>query len=179
MRLENVHIRQAKPDRPKTQERIRLVVGEPGDALQRFVAAQVQGADNHGVGRKGRDDGLVDRKLLVFAGQVRGIEIEIFRAKESDAFGLRVLGGAVLFHLLQVCQQDDVHSIQRLRRQAAGGLKARLEALLFGSNPAIAQQRLLGGIYDHHPFIAIDQHAVAAADPRREIPDPDHGRNLH
>ena len=176
--LEQLRVLQAEADRPEAQKRIGLVVGQPGNALQRFVAAQVERANDHGVGRKGRDDRPVARKLLVFAGQSRGIQVEILRAKESNSLRLRVPHRAVLLHLFQVRQQDDVHAVQRFRRQAAGGLKARLEALLLGLNPAIAEQRLLGGIDDHHPFITVDQHPVAAADPRREIPDSDHRRNL-
>jgi len=92
----------------------------PGNALQRFVAAQVERANDHGVGRKGRDDRPVARKLLVFAGQSRGIQVEILRAERVR----RPLPASPAPNCspppFPGRQQDDVHAVQRFRRQAAG-----------------------------------------------------------
>ena len=169
----------AKPNRPEAHERVGLLGKQIGITRHRFIPAEIQRANHHGQRRHAFSEGLVGDELLLFSRNPRRVQIKIFGAKQPDALRKIFLRKRDFFHFFEVRLQADAHTVQRDRRLAVGLKQAVLKRFFLRLNFTVAEQRLLRGIDDHDPIIAIDQDPIACFHALGEIAHPHDRRHLH
>ncbi len=146
---------------------------------KKFVTAQVERANDDGLGFQGRGDLAVGLVLLRFGGKRFPVDEQIFRAKQAHACraaGKHPFGVARLF---DVRGEDHTRAVERDRRLLAHLAQFFLQRDPFAHELPVLEQRLVRRIGNDLAVVAVQQDLLAAPQFPAGLLQTDHCRNAH
>ena len=160
LRFENLRMLQTIADRPATEERILLVLQL--EALRRFVAADIEGADDDRMGLGPLGDEAVIFELFLFIGRLGPIQIEKFGSIKPDSLRAAARDVIEFSGQLDVCGENDVAAIAGRRGGIADKLKAFGDLDFPQLDFSVFLKCFRGGVENEETRVAIEQHVIAA-----------------
>eukprot|EP01137_Pigoraptor_chileana_P027937 Opistho-2@11226 len=180
---EHAGLGQAPADGPQTHGGIEhmLVAKLAGThAVQRFVRADVDGANGHRHALHRLHRGAVGGELFVLAGQLAvAVHEQELAAEQAHAGGPGLDGRRRIDGQLDIGVQLDVFSVQRHRRCVAQAGQAGPLQLALALAEAVFLKNDGRGVDDHRAGVAVDDDPVVLADQARGLARADHGRDVH
>ena len=159
-------------------------VAEEGIHLRRhiemsheLVATEIERANDHRCGPQRRRHHAIRLELLLLRRELVAVQEKIFRAEQTHAFR------AAAAHLLHVVRALDVrgerelHAVERDRGLVRGVAQLLVEADVLAHELAVLEERLIRGIDDNPPVVAIEQNVLAVAQFGAGLPHADHRRD--